>query len=167
MNRISRVIGVFIVIAAFPCIATAQKSSIYSWTDENGVKHYSDRAPAEVVENKEQIPESYETIPMDTAVKTLNNQPVDPDAPNPDSAADELSYADQQRLEIAETRKARKEEQAERQRICLQATDELARIEPSRRVFYTDKSGETTRMDDEERVQRVEQNKQLIAEYCD
>ena len=68
---------------------------------------------------------------------------------------------------MEEKRKAQQEKNAERQRICLQATDQLAQIEPSRRVFYTDESGETTRLDDEERVRMVEESKNLIAEYCD
>lgn len=168
MNRISIAILVIAVASAFPNIADAQKGSIYSWTDENGLKHFSDRAPEEVSANNEEIPVAYETVPFDRTEDTLNNETV---ADGTDSsqavAADELSYADQQRLEMDEKRKAKQELRAERQRACLQARDQLARIEPSRRVFYTDENGETTRMDDDERVRMIEENKNLIAEYCD
>lgn len=172
MNRISRILGLVIVATMIPGIAAAQKSNIYSWTDENGVKHYSDRAPAEVVADKKEIPESYETIPINTVTHTPTDQAADPDesdpdAADPDSTPDELSYADRKRLEIEEKRKAQSEAQTERQRICLEAKDQLARIEPNRRVYYTDEDGNTTRMDDEERVRRVEDNKKIIAEYCD
>ena len=167
MNRISNAILVVLVASMFPSIAAAQKGTIYSWTDENGLKHYSDRAPAEVTTNMEEIPSASETVPVDPSADTLNNEVVVSEVVNGPAAAKELSYADQQRLKMEEKRKAQQEKNAERQRICLQATDQLAQIEPSRRVFYTDESGETTRLDDEERVRMVEESKNLIAEYCD
>ncbi|MDZ4728651.1 MAG: DUF4124 domain-containing protein [Xanthomonadales bacterium] len=168
MNRISIAILSIVVASMFPNFADAQKGSIYSWTDENGIKHFSDRAPAEVSAHNDEIPVAYETLPMDTSTGTLNNETVAEGADdNQAAAADELSYADQQRLEMDEKRKAQRELRAERQRVCLQARDRLAQVEPSRRVFYTDENGETTRMDDEERVQMVEEAKGLITEYCD
>jgi len=39
-------------------------------------------------------------------------------------------------------------------------------MEPSRRVFYTDESGQTVRMDDEERVSLVKEDKEFIAKNC-
>lgn len=168
MNRISIAILVIVAASMFPTIADAQQGSIYSWTDKNGVKHFSDRTPEEVAANKDEIPVAYETVPMDTSANTLNNETVVEGADdNQAAAADELSYADQQRLEMQEKRKAQQELQAERQRVCLQAMDRLAQVEPSRRVFYTGENGETTRMDDDERVQMIEEAKGLIAEYCD
>jgi hypothetical protein len=172
MNRISIVILAIVVISMFPCSAYAQKGTIYSWTDENGLQHFSDRAPPEVSTNNAAIAVTMETIPTDSPADTLNNEvagsdPVDNPSSGQAPAQDQLSYADQQRQEIEKKRKAQQEVKAERQRICLQARDQLAQIEPSRRVFYTDESGETTRMDDVERVQMVEETKGLIAEYCD
>jgi hypothetical protein len=42
----------------------------------------------------------------------------------------------------------------------------LEQIEPSRRVFYTDESGETVRLDDERRVGLVEESKAFLAGNC-
>lgn len=173
MNRIGMAVIMVASALVWPLSVNAQKNSIYSWTDENGVKHYSDRAPDEPPSEVEQIPLSNTPPPAGSAGETLNNEAIPEDGLAPGepasaaSPAEELSYADQQRQAMAEKREAQREKQAERQRICLQATDQLARIEPSRRVFYTDEAGNTTRLDDEERVRMVEENKQLVAEYCD
>lgn len=170
MNRNGMTFWVVLGLLMLPLVASAQQNSIYSWTDENGVKHFSDRAPVETEAAVEEIPVAE---PADSAADenaaTLNNEVVaqDPAEPAAAGATAELSYADQQRLAMEEKRQAQREKDAERQRVCLQAQDQLAQIEPSRRVFYTDESGNTTRLDDEQRVQMVEENKKLVADYCD
>jgi hypothetical protein len=169
MNRNGMAFWVVVYLLMLPLTASAQKNSIYSWTDENGVKHFSDRAPAETEAAVVEIPVVVPATPVDESAATENNEDTPVDAPEPvaDGTPAELSYADQQRLAMEEKRQAQREKQTERQRICLQAQDQLAQIEPSRRVFYTDESGDNTRLDDEQRVQMVEENKKLVAEYCD
>ncbi len=165
-------IPVLIVPLLFPWSAIAQSNNIYSWTDENGVKHFSDRAPANVEATEESIPKTQTAAAGGAAdpADTLNNQPISNSAENPAagevSAGEELSYAEQQRKEIAERRQAEKQQQSEREQLCLNARDELARIEPGRRVLYTDEDGKTTRLDDEERVRIIEDSKKQIAEFC-
>ncbi len=169
MNRIRISIVLVSSLWVFPLSLYAQSGSIYSWTDENGVKHYSDRAPAEVAAEAEEIPLDYQITPSeaDTDAATLNNESIDAAGSSGAAPAAELSYADQQRQAMQEKRHAQQEKAAERNRICLQARDQLARVEPNRRVFYTDEKGETTRLDDDARLQLVEESKTLIAEYCD
>jgi hypothetical protein len=173
MNRNGLAFCVVVAGLMLPLTTSAQKDSIYSWTDENGVRHYSDTAPAEAKAEVEQIPIPQSTAPAGADGETLNNEIMAEEAAAPGTAdpsagtGQELSYADQQRQAMEEKRQARRESQAERERICLQARDQLARIEPSRRVFYTDEAGNTTRLDDEQRVQMVEDNKKLVDEYCD
>ena len=43
----------------------------------------------------------------------------------------------------------------------------LARLEPARRVYYTDENGAEVRMDDEQRVQAIAETRDYIARYCD
>lgn len=178
-NRMAFAVRVYLMgacLLALPLVVCAQQNNIYSWTDENGVKHFSDRAPAETEAAVEEIPitvpQSPDTSPDtegDESSATLNNEATQEVLPDPAVTGDteQLSYADQQRQEIEARRQAQREKQAERQRICLKAQDQLARIESSRRVFYTDEEGNNTRLDDDERVRMVEENKQLVAEYCD
>lgn len=168
MNRISFKILVLGVTLLLPLAVCAQSKNIYSWTDENGIQHFSDQEPTDIKAEAQPIPtpmepefpENAEEIPLaDDSDNTATSQIA--------ATAETMpSYADQQREEIRERREASKEEQAERNRICLQARDQLARIEPNRRVYYTGEDGESVRMDDEQRVREVEKNKALVAEYC-
>ena len=49
---------------------------------------------------------------------------------------------------------------------CAAWQADVDRLEPHRRQFYTDESGETVRMDDEERVKLVAELKQKFADNC-
>jgi len=170
MKKRSIAICLVVSVLVVPLSANAQKGSIYSWTDENGVQHFSDTAPPVDVEASSQpmVEDQPGTEPnASSAADTLNNQVMDSSAAAADASGEELSYADQQRKVMADRRAADQQKKADRNRICLQARDQLARIEPSRRVFYTDEGGNTTRLDDEERVKMVEDNQNLINEYCD
>jgi len=77
------------------------------------------------------------------------------------------SIADAKREEIAKNRKERREKQAEMDRMCTQHRVRLASVEPNRRVFYTDESGENVRMDDDKRIALVEESKDFLAKNCD
>ena len=43
---------------------------------------------------------------------------------------------------------------------------EVGRVEPGQRIFLANEAGETERMDDVERVNRVAELKQQIATHC-
>jgi hypothetical protein len=162
-------------LASLLCVTAtslyAQSGTIYSWTDENGVQHYSDRAPEQPAVVAEEVKLDYTAPPSQSSVaaETTDSNSLEATLSAEATAepGKELSYADQQRLAMQEKRKARADEAAERNRACLQARDQLAQVEPSRRVFYTDENGQTTRLDDDQRIQMVEESKALIAEYCD
>jgi len=168
MKSIRMAAWLTIAVLMAPWDAFAQSNSIYSWTDENGVRHFSDKAPANVEATHELIPQAPPEPAGDALVPadTLNNEPAS-DSMEGTTAAEELSYADQQRQAMAKRREADRQQQAERDRNCQDARNQLARVEPSRRVFYTDEDGETQRMDDEERVRLVEEYKKKIADFCD
>lgn len=129
----------------------AQSKTMYKWVDENGVVHFSDRKPPEVQAQQEAVP-------------TMNAS----SGPNPYAAATPASeQAEARRQEIAEKNEAARAQQQELNAKCSAWRSELSRIEPTRRVFYKNEAGETVRMDDEVRVQRVDLLKQSIADHCD
>ncbi len=132
--------------------AAAQGKKMYSWTDENGVVHFSDTEPEGQDAQAHDLPQE----PASTATASPYQQP----------AAGEPSIAEQRRQEIA-----RKKEQAHVNRAVTEAQcsawkSEVDRLEPSRRVFYTNEQGETERMDDVERTNRVAELKGQIARNC-
>jgi hypothetical protein len=131
-------------------VTEAQDKKLYSWTDENGTVHFSDTRP-EGQEVQEQI------IPQEDAQAS--------DSPYQDVASGP-SAAQQKREEIA-----RKSEEAQINKAvnsvqCSSWQAEVDRLEPNRRVFYTNEKGETERMDDVERTNRVAELKSQIARNC-
>ncbi len=148
-------------------------TEVYTWTDANGVVHYGDRPPDG---QKTQITNVRETHDPGTT----EADPT-PGEAQPDPASDALimndadeqetsppqSIADAKREEIANKRNERREEQAEMASMCAQHSARLASVEPSRRVFYTEESGEVVRMDDDKRIALVEESKDFLAKNCD
>lgn len=153
------------------CVATPLLADeMYSWTDENGVKHFSSLPPPPGLEaTVSDLPESapVPTVDVDYPDASDSATSVTDDPMSAQQGLEELSAADQYRQQIAENRAEQRSAQAELDQACIQARNRLAQIEPSRRVFYTDESGETVRMDDEERVGEVETLSDFISSHCD
>jgi hypothetical protein len=80
---------------------------------------------------------------------------------------DALSFAQQRREQIAEDREERREASAESEQMCARYKQRLAQVEPARRVFYTNAKGESVRMDDDMRIDLVEESKEYIAKNCE
>ncbi len=146
-------IMVFIILAGLFLAAhsVAQEKKMYRWTDENGVVHYSDVQPQGQSAQEQQIP-------MDRS----------PGTSNPDSAASIAapSIAEQKRQDIADKADQAKAAKAANAAKCSAWKSEVQQLEPNRRVFYTNDQGETERMDDVARTDRVKELKSLIAQNC-
>lgn len=125
-------------------------TEVYTWTDENGVVHFSDKEP----------------VGQDARVEDLPDE-APPASPNPYAESQSGSSAAQQRREEID-RKARESQaqQAQNEQNCRAWQAEVDRLEPNRRVFYTNEQGETERMDDVVRTDRVAELKSLIAQNC-
>jgi hypothetical protein len=148
-------------------IGSAAATDVYTWTDENGVVHYSD-APTAAADT--------EMINVDDAYRpgTAGANPSSPysdqsAAQGDDAAAVEPppSYAQQRREQLASERQERREAQAEIDQMCTRHRQRLAQVEPARRVFYTNEEGESVRMDDDKRIGLVEESKEFIAKNCE
>lgn len=134
--------------------AEAQEKTMYSWTDENGVVHFTDVRPQE--QQGQQVQE--QLIPMDEA----------PAAPNPysQSATTGPTLGEQRRAEVAQKHQEYEVDKAMTSAECAAWQAEVDRLEPNRRVFFTNEQGETERMDDVERANRVAELKAQIARNC-
>lgn len=129
--------------------AAAQEKKMYSWTDEDGTVHFSDMAPEGVDASERSIPQDNTSV-----------------SAGPYAEAQGPSAAQQRRDEIAQRSEEAKTQQAMTSAQCAAWQAEVDRLEPNRRVFYTDEQGETVRMDDVERTDRVAELKQQIARNC-
>ena len=159
-----------VLVSAMSASAVARE--VYSWTDENGVMHYSDTPPdrqeAQEFEVRETyLPDSGEAnhAPGDTPPDAASDAVIKDDASGQETDPPQ-SMAEARREKIARDRIEHREAQAEMDRRCAMQRERLARIEPSRRVFYTDDSGKTVRMDDDQRLAQVQDSKDFIAKNC-
>ncbi|NCF61830.1 MAG: DUF4124 domain-containing protein [Gammaproteobacteria bacterium] len=141
-----------ILFVGLGAVATtkAQGQQMYSWTDENGVVHFSDTRPEGQQVSEQMIPNDPQPA-ADNPYQQVENQP---------------SIAQQRRDEIAQKSQQAQVNQAVYSAQCSSWQAEVDRLEPNRRVFFTNEEGETERMDDVERTDRVAQLKNQIAKNC-
>jgi len=145
-----------VLAACFAAFSVAaQSKEMYQYTDENGTVVFTDQPP----EGKEVQAQSIPAGP-----------PLQGDDPYAGAAAAATqsgsSVAEQRREEIAEHKQAARINKAENDAQCAAWQSEVDRLEPNRRVFFTNDKGETERMDDVERVNKVAALKQQIAANC-
>jgi hypothetical protein len=149
-----------ILLAGLATVAVAQEKQMYQWTDENGVVHFSDQRPAG----------------QDVTVHDIEPDPAPQDgaapaqtpgqSPEESSGEPQKSFAQQRREEIAAGRQKAREEAAANEAQCAAWRAEVDQLEPHRRVFFTNEDGETERVDDVERTERVAELKAEIARNC-
>ena len=132
--------------------ADAQAKEMYSWTDENGVVHFSDTKPAgQEVQTQ--------AIPQGQALQ--GNNPY-----QQGNADNEPSLGQQRREEINREHQEAQANKTMNDAQCAAWQAEVDRLEPQRRVFFTNEKGETERMDDVERTNKVAQLKSQISKNC-
>ena len=142
-----------LLVSASPALLAQQ---MYKWTDENGVVHFSETPPPEQQAEVTDIPPG--AAPM--------GQQAPASGEAEDLPAAGTSAAQQRRDEIAARAElARAEEEAYRAQ-CPSQRDIVEQLEPHRRVYYQNEDGETVRMDDVERVNKVAEAKEFIARHC-
>lgn len=139
-----------------PVLAT----EVHTWTDENGVVHFSDVKPAAT---------RSQTIEMKDSSSHAAYSPASPPTPPPvteENNVQTLTAAQQRRQDMADAREAHREEQAEIEKMCVRHAQRLEQMEPARRVYYQDENGQEIRMDDVQRVALIEESRNYIAENC-
>jgi hypothetical protein len=147
----------FLGLTVIFCLSVAgsafgQSRQMYSWTDENGVVHFTDSRPDGQEVTLHDIPDSEPQADTD-----LQEQP---------ETDDEISPGQQRREEITQQRQEAQAEADENVVECAASRALVERLEPNRRVFLVNEEGETVRMDDVERTDQVAQAKAFIEENC-
>jgi hypothetical protein len=151
----------------------AVANEVFKWTDENGVVHFGDRPPEGQKTQIVVVPQAPRS-----SNAWANPSPNDAQPGSDSSAADAtklpdeeeeapMSLADQRREQLAKDRKEKREAGEEMERMCAKHRRRLTQMEPARRVFYTDEKGQSVRMDDDLRIELIEEDKAYIAENCE
>jgi len=155
-----RIAAIFISVLTTTLLISAPETmaqeEIYRWVDKDGVVHFGnqpgEQADAELVE--------IQTPPANTTQTYSEPESTDTGDPQP-------SYAQQQRDERAKNKKEAAESKMENDALCAQTRDIVARLEPMPRVMVTKEDGTTIRMDDNDRLEKLGEAKQFIADNCD
>lgn len=139
-----------------PMLAT----EVHTWTDEDGVVHFSDVKPAstksQAIEMKDNSSQAADSLAS----------PVTPAPVAEEDGVQTLTAAQQRRQDMEEAREAQREEQAEIEKMCARHAQRLEQMEPARRVYYQDENGQEVRMDDVQRVALIEESRNYLAENC-
>ena len=146
--------AVLIVVLVLSATNAVAKNEVYRWVDENGVVHFGDRPDGQT--NAEQV-----DIQKSPISSTLSSPP-----PVSTNTIQEPSYADQLRDERAEKRREAAERQQAIAQGCAQRRQLVAQLEPSPRVMVQLEDGTVTRLDDNERLETLDEAKAYIAEKC-
>jgi hypothetical protein len=158
-----QLVTMLLLSVAIVCISPiVAGSDVYTWTDENGIEHYSDIPPEQQdskVINILGVPQTGTTgaYPQATDSATAGAAPD----------SDQPSAAEQRREELAKVRTERRAEKAKLDIECARYRQLLARMEPARRVILTNEEGEAERLDDDQRMEIVNKSKAFIAKNCE
>ena len=127
---------------------------IYRWVDDEGVVHFSEQAPTNVEAEK-----------VDTRVDESSGVEFDTES---SSASDNgaPNMAEQLREERAEARFKASEKRTRIEASCEQAKAVIAQLEPFPRVMTVNEEGETVRMDDNVRLEKLGAAKDYVAANC-
>ena len=155
--RIQARFGILLATSALLTASAVHGQQVYQWTDENGVVHYTDQPPERAdaeVKAVQPLPEVGTESPRDATPQAT--------AEAGEADAETLSPAEQKRREREEARAKRRAEEAEIAADCVRARQTVAQLEPSPRVIYTDEEGNTQRMDDDRRLELLEEARSFI-----
>jgi len=130
---------------------SAAQEEVYRWVDDKGVVHFGDRPPQQADVEKISIPDT-QTQPAANQEAAQDTQP---------------NLAQQLREERAEARKEREANAEVAAKSCAKAREIVSQLEPMTRVMVTHEDGTVTRMDDNDRLEKLDEAKAVVAENCD
>jgi hypothetical protein len=157
MRQAILISGIAAILLLMSSSSSLAAPEIYRWVDDEGVVHFSEQPPAngdaEKVDTR--VDESsgidFDTESLDADTTT------DPGAPN---------MAEQLRQERAEFRREESVKRAEIEAKCEQANAAIAQLEPFPRVMTVNAEGETVRMNDDVRLEKLGAAKDFVAANC-
>jgi len=144
---------VFAVFTFSPALTTAEEK-IYRWVDENGVVHFGDRSEG----NKEA-----EVVKVQKNRENTASENADPIYA---AESGEPSYAQQQRDARAENQKKAAKEKKDLAAGCDFHNGMIAKLEPMTRVIIEKEDGSVVRMDDNDRLEKLNVSKDYVAANC-
>jgi hypothetical protein len=145
----------FTTIFLLSITSVLAQQDVYRWVDEDGVVHFESQAPRQTEAEKIHIKPD----------RKMGIQPA-PDTYDGDEGDSGTSIAQQKRDKRAKQRKQAKEKKQFTAAACEASRNVVATLEPKTRVLVHKEDGTVVRMDDNDRLERIREEKAYIAENC-
>jgi hypothetical protein len=158
--RIANILAAVLIVAlAFLASDAGAEEKIYKWVDETGAVHFGDMPPDNVAAKQiEVVPDTVSVPPSSAAAEGA-------DAAK--SGELQPSLGEQLRAERAQAREERAAQQEQLAKECEKARKLVAELEPSPRVIVQTKDGQIERLDDDVRLENLNEARTFITENCD
>ena len=142
-----------ILFSLFILSTSHAAGTTYKWTDSNGSVVYSQHPPAEGI--------TFERIQTKAAPRSSSKSYS---APSSSSAKDSIMKDKAARDENALVQKETEKNAAEREENCKKAKDRMRFYQVQRR--WKDKDGNVQSLEDDERMIKLNEAKQQVADFC-
>lgn len=133
---------------------TLAEEKIYRWVDKDGVVHFGNR------------PEGHEAEIVDVETAPVSDSQANPGPSSVYDTNPQPTHAQKLREERAQSRKEAAEKQKEMDVLCEKNREIVAKLEPFTRVIVEKEDGSAIRMDDNDRLEYLNESKAFIAENC-
>lgn len=162
LKQMTKILALGLALALIAQTAPAA-DQIYRWMDEAGVVHYGDQPPEGVKATLVGVKPNTVQI---ASPEPASRPPTGKEAADPEAGEQALSYAEQSRQERAERRRQQKEEARRLEADCATMQRQKDWVEPSPRVIVEDEDGNPRRLDDDERLELLEEANAFLEENC-
>lgn len=151
----TRFSAMIVALATSAAIAQTHSGEIYTWTDDKGTVNFSERKPEGVDATLVGISPPPQASPATSPYATVE------DTPSPGAQARIERQA--REAQAAETASIRQQLEAS----CDQANVQIVGLESRPNALIREDDGSTRRMDDDERLAKIDELKDYVAENCD
>ncbi|MBT8061064.1 MAG: DUF4124 domain-containing protein [Xanthomonadales bacterium] len=145
-------------------------SQIYRWVDDQGVVHFGSIVPEGVEATPVGVrPNTVPSVSAPSVKPSENAEPASEDGAASDAQAAEdesVSYAEQRRRARAEKAREQAQQAEKRAKECDLMRRQLAVLEPSPRVMIRGEDGTVQRLDDDKRLEALDETKAFLAANC-
>jgi hypothetical protein len=159
MRIATNIMAILFATLLFLAMDVMAGNEIYRWVDENGVVHFGEQPPEKGNAQSVSVQQSA-GIDANPSTDATPANPEDPLEPQP-------SVAQQRRDERAEKRAEREENERITAAACAQKRTLVSQLEPSTRVMVRMEDGTVTRLDDNVRLETLNEAKTYIANNCE
>ena len=155
-HRRSQFASVLTMLACLCAAPVAWAETVYTWVDEDGVRHFSQQPPEHEDYELKNVDVRLPTTPAPASTTTATQSSLD------QRVDDYLGERDaaQQKRRLSRAEKAAMEQN------CQISQQNLIAVESRTRVMVPNADGSMRQLTDDERLQAVEQARQDVERFC-